>query len=195
MVAPDKNKPSRKDRLRRIISGVQKHFSTGPLTLAGQTFNTSADLVNRIQGDIAASDASDDARAGWHGHVQVERDSHTALAPILRALKSQVVAKFGDTPDASATLGDFGYSPRKLPVRGVAAKAEAVDKLRATRTVRHTMGAQQKKAVKGTVEVPVTAASTAPAAAPSVATTSPSPASAGTAASAATPAAAPMIKS
>jgi hypothetical protein len=63
MLSMDKNKPTRKDALRLIVAGVQKHFTTGQLILAGQNFNLPTDLVALLQGDIDATDAADKARA------------------------------------------------------------------------------------------------------------------------------------
>jgi hypothetical protein len=157
----DKNKPTRKDRLRTLIAGVQKHFPSGSLILAGQTLPI-AQLVLRIQQDIDATDAAIQAHRAWIEKVQVERDSHLKLAPLLRALRSTAFAQFGDAKDAASVLGDFGYAPRKVGQRPVATKADAAQKSRATRTARHTMGKNEKKKVKGTA--PATApAATAPA--------------------------------
>jgi hypothetical protein len=150
MPNPDKNKPTRKDRLRTIIAGLQKHYPNVSLVLVGQTIPT-AQLVLRIQQDIDAADVATQAHTTWIEKVQIERNLHLALAPLLRALRSTVLGQFGDTKDAASTLGDFGYTPRKVAQRPSATKAEAAVKSRATRTARHTMGTQQKKKVKGTV--------------------------------------------
>lgn len=88
----DRNKPTRNDRLRLIASGLQKHFPNATLTLAGQTLTTSQ-LADRIQQDIAASDATAKARAAWFTQVQAERGTHTSLAPVLRSLRSLAVAR------------------------------------------------------------------------------------------------------
>jgi hypothetical protein len=154
----DKNKPTRKDRLRTLIAGAQKHFPSGSLVLAGQTLNP-AQLVLRIQQDIDATDAADQAHSVWIEKVQLERNSHQELAPILRALRSQVFAQFGDAKDAASALGDFGFTPRKVAGRPVATKAAAAVKSRATRTARHTMGKNQRKKVKGTVPAEASAPS------------------------------------
>jgi hypothetical protein len=169
MAATDKNKPLRKDRLRLLMSGVTKHYANVTLVLAGQPYTAIA-LVQLIQQDIDASDLADKAHADWSQQVQIERDSHTELAPVLRALRSQVFAQFGDSKDASSTLKDFGYTPRKVTKPRVQTKADAAKKGRATRSARHTAGKNQKKDVKGTVpaETPV-AAPTSPAPAPAVA--------------------------
>jgi hypothetical protein len=171
------NKPTRKDRLRTLVNGVQKHF-TGPVVLRGQTV-TPAQIVAFLQQDIAATDASIQAHDAWLEKVQLEKASHQQLAPMLRALTSVVMGQFGDTPDAASTLGDFGLKPRKVPKRKVAAKAQAVAKGQATRTARHTMGKDQRKAVKGTVAAGTPA--TAPAASPAPVAPATPPGGAGTA--------------
>jgi hypothetical protein len=161
----NRNKPTRKDLLRLLISGVQKHFPSGQMTLAGQTFNLPSDLVQHIQADIDATDAADKVRADWLAGVQVQSDSHQKVGPVLRALKRQVLARFGDTQDASSTLADFGYAPPKVTAKSAVTKATAADKGRATRVARHTMGSKQKLQVKGTV--PAAPQPAAPASPPS----------------------------
>jgi hypothetical protein len=153
----DKNKPTRKDRLRTLIAGVQKHFSSGSLVLAGQTIPT-AQLVLRIEQDIDATDAAIQAHTAWIEKVQVERNSHRELAPLLRALHSTVLGQFGEAKDAAIILGDFGFTPRKVAQRPAAGKAQAAAKSRATRKARNTMGKVQKRKVHGTVEAPAPAA-------------------------------------
>jgi hypothetical protein len=145
------NKPTRKDRLRLIASGVQKLFPSGQKILAGQTLNLPTDVVNLIQTDIALTDAADKARAAWLAAVQVQSDSHQKLAPVLRAFKRMVLAQLGDTQDAASTLADFGFTPQKVGAPTAETKAAAVEKSRATRAARHTMGPKQKKSVTGTV--------------------------------------------
>ena len=161
----NRNKPIRKDLLRLLISGVQKHFPSGQMILAGQTFNLPSDLVQYIQADIDATDAADKVHADWLAGVQVQRDSHQKVGPVLRALKRQVLAKFGDTQDAGSTLADFGYAPPKVSTKSVVTKATSADRNRATRAARHTMGSKQKLQVKGTV--PAAPEPAAPASPPS----------------------------
>jgi hypothetical protein len=157
----DRNKPTRKDRLRVLASGVQKHYPNVALILAGRTFQPS-ELEQAIQQDIDATDATEKARAAWRAQVQAEKDSHRNLAPVLRALRSQIVAQFGDGQGAAGVLSDFGYSPQRVPKKTTATKAAAVDKALATRKARHTMGSKQKKDVHGTVPTAPPAPSPAP---------------------------------
>jgi hypothetical protein len=100
-----------------------------------------------------------------------------AQLPALRIVMSAFVqflrAAFGNQPDV---LADFGLVPRKAATPlTVEQKATAAAKRAATRAKRNTMGAVQKKSVKGTVTgvtitpiaapepvAPVTATPTAP---------------------------------
>jgi len=113
-----------------------------------------AQLVLRIEQDIEATDTATQAHTAWIEKVQVERNSHSALAPLLRALRSLVFGQFGEAKDAASILGDFGFTPRKVAQRPAAEKAKAADKSRATRKARNTMGKVQKKKVHGSVAAP-----------------------------------------
>jgi hypothetical protein len=156
MTASFVNKAARQNRLRLILSGIQKHFpGVTTITLGGAQVAL-ADLTKRIQSDIDLSDASVQAKAKLTEDVQLERASHQDLDPDLRLLKHFVLAQFGDSKDASTTLADFGFQPRKTVKTTVAVKAEAAQKADATRTARHTMGPKARSKVKGTV-APATA--------------------------------------
>jgi hypothetical protein len=144
MVAIDKNKPSRQDRLRKILSGLSLHEqSTASITFGGVA-HAVADLLAQIQKDITATDDSDKARAAWLEAVQRERDSHLRVDPLLKGIKQFVMLQFGDTQSASTTLADFGYTPRKVRTVSPATQVAAATKAKATRTVRRTMGTIQR---------------------------------------------------
>lgn len=178
MVAIDKNKPSRQDRLRKVMAGLQQHEQGTTTITIGGVGHTVTDLLAKIQSDVSATDATDKARAAWLQSVQSERDSHSQVDPLLRGIKQFVILQYGDSQSSSATLADFGYAPRKVPVRSPTTKVAAAEKTRATRTARNTMGSQQKKAVVGNVTgVVVTPVHAGPAstAAPAAPTTPPSP--------------------
>jgi hypothetical protein len=180
MSTTDRNKPARNDQLRQVAAGVHKHYPNVALMLAGQNFVPPA-LEQAIQSDIAATDATERARAQWLALVQAERDSHRKLAPVLRALRATVFGQFGDTADATAILADFGYAPRKVTKTTAVTKAGAATKSTATRAARRTMGSVQKKAVTGGVTgivvTPITASKAeAPAATVPSAPASPAPA-------------------
>ena len=133
------------------MAGLQLH-AQGVITITiGGVGHTVTELLATIQDDITATDATDKARATWRQSVQSERDSHEEVDPLLKGIKQYVMLQYGDTQSASATLADFGYAPRKVPVRSPATSVAAAEKARATRQARHTMGSEQKEAVKGDV--------------------------------------------
>jgi hypothetical protein len=169
-------KAARQNRLRLILSGIQKHFSgVTNITLGGTTVAL-ADLTKQIQADIDASDTSVKAKAQLTVDVQAERASHTALDPDLRLFKFFVIAQFGDTADASTTLADFGYAPRKTATPSLAVKTQAAEKTAATRAARHTTGPKAKAKVKGTIAPPgPVGSSPLPTTAPTGGTTPPKP--------------------
>jgi hypothetical protein len=141
------------------------------LTIAQVVYKV-ADLEARIQKDIGLSDAVDQSKAAWKADLQTERNSHKDIDPLLRAIKQYVLLNWGDSKEASSTLDDFGYTPRKPRTVKPSTKVTAAAKAKATRTARHTMGPKQKEQIKG--EVPAPAASNAAATDTAPATLAPS---------------------
>jgi hypothetical protein len=163
MTTTNNSKASRQNRLRQVLSGFDKHFPSVTSITLGSVVYTPQTLTALIQGDIDASDASVKAKADFASTVQAERSSHATVNPVLRFLKAYVVAQFGDTQDASGTLADFGYTPRKSTRRTVATKSTAVAKTKATRTLLHTAGPKQKEKVKSEAAAAPAASSPTPA--------------------------------
>ena len=115
----------------------------------------------------------DAARAATKAKVAAMAAQLPALRIIMSAFVQFLRAAFGNQPDV---LADFGLEPKKAATPlTVEQKATAAAKREATRAARNTMGAVQKKSVKGTVTgvtitpiaatepvAPVTATPTAP---------------------------------
>jgi hypothetical protein len=157
-----KTKISRQAQLQKILFGLGKHFpSVTTLTLGGASY-AMTDLTNLIQADLNAITATSQAKAAYSAQVQVERNATAKVNPLLALLKSYVFVQLGDTQDASSELEDFGYTPRKSSKKTLATKVEAVDKSRATREARHTLGKKQKAKITGTSPAIAPAASSAP---------------------------------
>ncbi|HEX8793900.1 MAG TPA: hypothetical protein VF765_23320 [Polyangiaceae bacterium] len=173
----DPNKPTRKERLRQIMAGAQKH-NTGTMILNGRTFNMPGDLVNEIQSDLNDTDDATQAHGAWMAKVATMRASHAALDPLLSLFKRRVISEVGDTQEAQGILADYGWTPPKKAKRKVEDKMVAVQKTIGTRKLRGTMGSNQKKKVKAGQPAPVVtdpsavpqAASVAPVAVPTPAT-------------------------
>ena len=65
-----------------------------------------------------------------------------------KALEGVVGAAYGESSKAFAA---FGFSARKQATKSAETKAAAVEKLRATRALRHTLGSRQKASLHGEV--------------------------------------------
>lgn len=167
----DPNKPTRKERLRQIMAGCQKH-STGTMVLNGKTYNMPGDLVTEIQADIGLTDDATQAHGVWMAKVATMRTSHLALDPLLSLYKRRVISEVGDTQEAQGILADYGWTPPKKPKRKVEQKMVAVQKNMGTRKLRGTMGSKQKKNVKAGAPAPAATDTTA---APTAATVAPTP--------------------
>jgi hypothetical protein len=162
--ARDPNKPTRKERLRQIMAGCQKH-NTGTMILNGRTFNMPGDLVNEIQSDINVTDDATQAHGAWMAKVANMRASHVALDPLLSLFKRRVISEVGDTQEAQGTLADYGWTPPKKPKRKVEQKMAAVQRTAGTRKLRNVMGPKERLKVKAGAPPVVTDTATAPQAA------------------------------
>ncbi len=147
-------KVSRQARLQQILHGLGVRFPNVSTLMLGGVDYTMDELKRLVQGDLDAMEATAQAVAAFRTLVQRERNTHAKVNPILRLLKAYVIASYGDTQDASGALADFGYAPRKSSKKTLATKVEAVDKAKATREARHTVGPKQKAKIKGTVPAP-----------------------------------------
>lgn len=143
------NKVSKQDSNRRLKAGIEKHFAKAKsLTLNGQELKP-AEVAKLLQASIDASQAADAAKLVWLATVRKATEVEATTAPILRALRAFVRAAIGET---SATLADFGIQPRKAPKKlTTEEKVLAVEKTRATRAARHTMGKHQREKIVGDV--------------------------------------------
>jgi hypothetical protein len=165
------NKTTRLVRVTKVIEAIKKYFFTmATIALGGADYTPTA-LVDRLQKVLDAIKQSSKSKAAWLADVQLERDQIAANAPLFRYIRSFVIAKFGDTQNASSTLEDFGYTPRKPRSKNVQAKAVAAGKGRATRAARGTKGKKQTGMIHETPpEAPANAGPTAEAPAPAAST-------------------------
>ena len=143
-----RTKATLQQRVRSLISGTQKHYATGSLTVGGVSYDA-ATLIQTLQGLDSALTASDAAKAKWNDALKTGQDERTKVLPVIRELQSYLVSSLGNAP---STLADFGLAPRKVRAPRTAQElAAAAAKSKATREARKTMGTQQRKKVKGNV--------------------------------------------
>jgi hypothetical protein len=147
-----------------VIAALAKLEPDTSLPVTGKLV-TSKDLQAQIQAHVDAMKSADDARAKVSQFVALDRSLRANLALVLSGIRSYAAGRYGEL---SPEFASFGFKPKKTPQRTVASKAGAVEKLRATRVARHTMGKRQRAAIHGVVPTPVNPppAVTSPAAAP-----------------------------
>jgi hypothetical protein len=169
MVAKNEAKGQIVLRAQELITGISKHLTgTTPLNLEGQPV-TPAEITAKLQAIVTLRSNVNAAKAQTKTKLAAETAQLPALRKFMAALVSYLKGAYAGSPDV---LADFGITPKVRGTATVDAKAAAVAKRAATRAARHTMGSQQKKAVKGNVTgvvmTPVTepVAANPPAAAP-----------------------------
>ena len=141
-------KPTRSDRNRTMIAGMQKHLSGTPtIILDGQPFTLAA-AIKSLQDEIDAAGETLVAEGAFHKAVAAEQATVTVGEPVYRALKAFVLNQYKGQADV---LGDFGVTVVVRRVPTAATKAAAAAKAKATRAARGTGGTRQKAAIKGTV--------------------------------------------
>ena len=158
-----KSKTDRADKIRKVQAGLTKYFGNVNLTLVGTSY-TPAALQAFLQADVASNDASTLAHAAWLKTVKDARDTDAKTNPVMRAIRAQVLAVYGEDQNVANILAEFGFAPRKKVVLTAEQKAAKAAKLRATRAARGTKGSKQKAKIHGTV--PAADASSLPATSP-----------------------------
>ena len=134
---------------------MDKHLASLTSILIGGTTYTVPTLKAVFQADIDAINAADAAGTQWKEQVVKAQATRAESARVRSALRTYLIGQYG--ADAVGILEDFGFSPPKSPgPKTVGMKAQAVERGAATRKARHTMGKNQKKAVKGTITTIVT---------------------------------------
>jgi hypothetical protein len=151
-------KPTRSDRNRTMIAGVQKHLASSPsVTLDGQVFTLPA-LIKVLQDEIDTADKTLAAEGAFHKAVAVETTAVAAGEPVFRALKAFVLNLFTGQTDV---LGDFGITVVARQTPTAETQAAAAQKRKATRLARGTRGKRQKASIKGSAQAPTATPPTA----------------------------------
>ena len=133
------------------IQGIALDFVNVPnVVLAGFTL-TPAQLQQRYQAWLDLADQADAKLLEYKAALAARNAAGKALTPIDRALRKNLEGTYGDN---CKQILDLGYDPTKPAHKAAAVKAGAVVKATATRAVRHTLGKNQKKAVKGSDPTP-----------------------------------------
>nr|HEX4316275.1 hypothetical protein [Kofleriaceae bacterium] len=152
--------------IRSVVAGLASRFAGQTLTVNSTAYKAE-DLVALLDGFVAQLQEVDAAYATWKQKLDAWKTVEaTKVTPLMSALARTLQGAFGATNPA---LGEFGLAPLRRTAPSAETVASAVEKRRATRIARHTLGRRQRAAIHG---APVTAptAPTAPTdASPSVA--------------------------
>jgi hypothetical protein len=115
----------------QVLGGIARDLQQVPnLYLGGSTY-TPGSLTALIQSRIDAADAVNTTRASWLAAVKTYQAINTEVTPVVRDLRSWVMAAFGQ---AGLQLADFGFAPAIRPAMPPKKKKPAVHKRNERRT-------------------------------------------------------------
>jgi hypothetical protein len=144
---PRKSKVQKREKLRRLIRGIRKHWmNVGSMKVAGVD-HTPSEVVDGLQSLIDQHDRTARAYAVWRQEVRRERRLEQEVGVFVRSVERRAFSEFG-IEDVKG-LADFGMKYNKRGPKTIESKKQMVTKARATRAERHTMGSRQRKKVKG----------------------------------------------
>jgi hypothetical protein len=143
--------------LKNIIQGAQAVLvNNKTVAFRGGTL-TGAQVVQAAQTMLAPYLVVDTDRTKLKQDVQTRNANDPTVNQWVADFKSGCNTTFGET---SVEFGQFGFTPRKAPTPLTPEQKQLrTARLRATRSVRNTLGRVQKKAVKGQVAAPGSSAS------------------------------------
>ncbi len=135
--------------LLEAIRGAQVVLVQGKtLSLLGMTFDQ-AGLIQAIGGHLGPYTNVRDDRAKLVEDLSDRRAKEPVAKAFIRALKQAVAASYGES---SVEFSQFGFKPNKKPIELTPEQKKLkVDRMRATRLARKTLGSRQKEHVKGVV--------------------------------------------
>lgn len=133
------NKSTRLARNQSISNGLMKLPSKTTIPINGRSVNAS-DAAKAFEDASEAEKRLVAARARYQKAVAEARAAEAAIRPLVPPIKSFVQNTFGERSETAAA---FGFEPRRARHISTEVRYEAVEKLRATRAARGTMGAHR----------------------------------------------------
>ena len=128
----------------KLITSLPLYLTT-PLTVSGKSY-TAAQLVTVLQGRVQARTSVDTAKGAYQNALAAEETTLAASKALVAGAKQVLLVMFAGAAD---TLAAMGLQARKTTTPDVATKSAAIEKSRATRTARHTMGPKAKAKITG----------------------------------------------
>jgi hypothetical protein len=96
----------------QVLGGIAKDLQTMSNLYLGGTTYTPGSLAALIQSRIDAADAVNTTKASWLAAVKTYQAINAEVTPVVRDLRSWVMAAFGPT---GAQLADFGFPAAPRP--------------------------------------------------------------------------------
>jgi hypothetical protein len=144
------------------LKGISTHLKNGKVEVSinGQNMKVS-EISGVYQGSLDAQAAVTSTHGKYKIALAARETAETQRRLVDEGMKSYVLSHFGADSEAAH---DFGYSLRKVTKPDAATKATAVERGKATRVARGTLGKKERLKIKGVLPsdaVAATAASTA----------------------------------
>lgn len=137
--------------LQQVIVGIDEHLTEPSVMINGQSF-TPTEIKQMLQDHIDGQKAADTMHAEWISRLATLRATFTeTLEPVVLGIERYITGKYGMSP---VVLGKFGFKVPKTPYRSTEGKKAAIEKMRATRKARGTLGKRQRLAIHGVVPPP-----------------------------------------
>ena len=135
-------------QLQQAADALEHHYAGESLVLGNRTWDA-AELAAAFRAHVGALNDAERALAEWHGQVAANRARHAVdIGPALVALRAFINSQFGAT---NGMLSEFGFVARQRTTPSTETVRAAVEKRRATRKARNTMGKKQRLAITGVV--------------------------------------------
>jgi hypothetical protein len=138
---------TKRTRAASIVSGIRKRLpSAETYKMSGKAY-THEELAAFFQAQVDALDAVHAARAALAAAIAKERAVARSVAARLPLFQNSIGNRLGFTPEVFA---DFGWQlPKKPGPKTTASKLAGVERARATREARGTMGKKQRLKIRG----------------------------------------------
>jgi hypothetical protein len=134
--------------LRAILAGIQKTLPPGKTMAFRQGTIDGAALEALVTQALAPHQAVHEDNAALARDLAERRARAPEAKQLIKDVKDAALVAFGELSDP---FQELGFEPRKKPAPLTPeARQLQIERLRATRLARHTLGPRARKAVKGT---------------------------------------------
>ncbi|HZV03344.1 MAG TPA: hypothetical protein VFF73_41955 [Planctomycetota bacterium] len=143
-----------------IMRGINEVLTAGKTMPFRNGTIDGPSLAAIVQPLLAVLQAVADNKTAWKASITARNNAADTISSLIDDIKKGASLAWKDT---SVEFEQFGFAPKKkaAPLTPEA-KQLKVERLRATRLARGTVGSRQRKAIKGVVPTPMTAPKAGP---------------------------------